>query len=227
MNIVDFHTHIIPKADHGSSSIETSLFQVNEALANGVSRIIATPHFYPTSHKMETFLQRRNEGYLQLREALGDSPVQIKLGAEVLFCDSIEELPNLEKLFIEGTNSLLLELPFSTFAESYTDSVYALKKRGVDVILAHADRYPTEHIEKLVEYGARLQLNADSLVGFFKRKSLYKWLERGLVIALGSDIHGNDRTAYQCFTKASMKIDHYLPYIKRESDKIFDKATFI
>ena len=224
VDLVDFHSHVLPKADHGSSSTETSLFQLSEATAHGVRRIIATPHFYPTTHKVDTFVKRRNDAYFELKAALGENSPEIKLGAEVLICDGIEELPDLDKLFINGTRSLLLELPFATFNERYCDSVYMLKNRGVDVIIAHADRYDPGNIEALVDNGARIQLNADSLVGLFKRKRLYTWMERGLVIALGSDIHGSDKNAYQIFDKARAKIGDYLEVIKSESDKIFDSA---
>lgn len=224
VDLVDFHSHVLPKADHGSSSTETSLFQLSEALSHGVRRIIATPHFYPTTHKVDTFVKRRNDAYFELKAALGDNSPEIKLGAEVLICDGIEELPELEKLFINGTNSLLLELPFATFNERYCDSVYTLTNRGVDVIIAHADRYNPNNIDALADSGARIQLNADSLSGLFKRRSLYKWLDRGLVVALGSDIHGSDKSAYQLFDKAKSRLNGYLGYIKKESDKIFDSA---
>ena len=133
----------------------------------------------------------------------------------------------IEKLFINGTNTLLLELPFSTFSERYCDSVYTLCNRGVDVVIAHADRYNSLNIEMLVDSGARIQLNADSLDRFFIKKTCVRWLEKGLVVALGSDIHGNDKMAYQHFVKAQAKIGKYLSYVKKESDKIFDSAKSI
>jgi tyrosine-protein phosphatase YwqE len=96
--------------------------------------------------------------------------------------------------------------------------------KGVSVILAHADRYPKENIEKLVSLGAKIQLNADSLLGLFKKKYLYDWLERGLVCALGSDIHGAEKKYYKNFTKAVREISEYAENIKIESDKIFEAS---
>ena len=63
MDLVDFHSHILPGADHGSDSIDTTLFQLNSAMACGIDRIIATPHFYPNIHTVEDFLSRRNSSY--------------------------------------------------------------------------------------------------------------------------------------------------------------------
>ena len=60
IDIIDFHSHILPGADHGSSSVETSLAQLNSAKNAGVTRLIATPHFYPHRHTLEKFLARNN-----------------------------------------------------------------------------------------------------------------------------------------------------------------------
>ncbi len=226
-DIVDFHAHILPGADHGSSDVETSLYQLSEAKNNGVKRIIATPHFYPTAHKVDKFLLRRNNAYNSLRSNSDGTYAQIKLGAEVLICEDIEDLPGLDKLFIYGTKTLLLELPFSDFSDSYCDSVFTLVSRGVNVILAHADRYPPEHIENMINAGALIQINASSLVTILKRRSVYNWLDRELVVAVGSDIHGKDKNAYRSFSKALSKIQPYLKHIKKCSDNIFSEALSI
>ena len=226
MDIVDFHAHIIPRADHGSSSVEVSVNQLSLAQQSGVTRIVATPHFYPARDSVESFLERRNRHFAELSEA-NITECSIRLGAEVLICDNLESMPGLERLCISGTNSLLLELPFSDFEKQYILTVKTLVARGFDVVLAHADRYEPENIEKLLALGARIQLNASSLVGFFKPKHLYKWMERELVVALGSDIHGADRKYYKNFVTAKNKIGEHLLYIKRQSDEIWNRATDI
>lgn len=219
--ILDFHAHVLPTADHGSDSVEVTLFQLESAGLYGVERIIATPHFYPNAHSVDSFLARRNQAYKLLEPYLNDSTPKIKLGAEVLICEEIENLPGIEKLFVEGTDTLLLELPFTKFQSSFIHSVKKLVSRGINVVLAHADRYSPDGIEALVAKGAKIQLNADSLATFFKKRVLYDWLERDLVVALGSDIHGRDKRAYSNFAKASAKIKEYLPRIKSASDAIW------
>ncbi len=226
-DIVDFHSHILPGADHGSANIETSLYQLAEAYKNGFKRIFATSHFYPTAHSVDSFITRRNEAYKNMMKEINFEHPEVKLGAEVLICDNIEDLPGLEKLFFFGTNTMLLELPFSNFQESYCDSVYNLLSRDVNVIIAHADRYPPDIIERILDVGAKIQLNAGSLLHIFKRKSLYDWLQRGVVVGLGSDIHGRDKNAYPGFVKAISKIEPYINLVKDASDKIFAEAKHI
>ena len=223
VEIIDFHSHILPGADHGSSSIETSVKQLELAKAAGVNRVIATSHFYPHVHTVDAFLQKRDKAYESLLPHVPEG-MEIRLGAEVLICSGIENLPGLEKLFIHGTNSLLLELSFSDFRSEYPDSVSSLVKSGVEVILAHADRYNPAFIEEMLAVGAKIQLNANSLDRLFKRKELYDWLSRGVVVALGSDIHGKDKRAYSSLVKAYKKIGSYADDVCRESSEIWNKS---
>ena len=223
INIVDFHSHILPGADHGSDSLDTSLWQLNCAVNYGVSRIVATPHFYPHRHNLDTFVKRRDEAFMCLKEKM-PKDVTVRLGAEAFICPRFEELPNIEKLFISGTNTLLLELPFDEFEKSYIDTVATLKSRGVDVVIAHADRYDAKIVEYMIHAGARLQLNSNSLVGLFRRKEVIKWVKDKQVIAMGSDIHGHSISHYKSFSQAIRRLGHHMDYIKAESDKIWEKS---
>ena len=217
VNIIDFHSHILPGADHGSDSMETSLWQVNSALSHGVKRIVATPHFYPHSHTVSDFLERRDYAYKQLKKQLPHG-IEIIPGAEVLICPGIENLPDIDSLFIKGTKTLLLELPFDCFEECYLDSVNAMVESGIKVVLAHADRYSSLIVEKMIRAGALLQINVSSIVGIKKRREAFSWIKRGVVVALGSDIHGRDKKAYKNFLKA-------IKSLKNDADYICDKSN--
>ena len=206
MRLIDFHTHILPWADHGSSSIDTSLFQLSSASENGIDKIVATSHFYPQYENVEHFISRRNECYDRLSAHLTDEHPTVILGAEVLICDNIEKMPGLESLCIEGTKLLLLELPFTDFSDSYVHSVKSLTKNGYTIVLAHADRYDPSNIDRLVSAGAKIQLNVDSLCGLFLPSHIKKWVMKDSVVALGSDIHGSDKKAYKRFLKAVKRL---------------------
>ena len=224
LDVVDFHTHVLPNADHGSDSLRTTLKQLEFAKQNGVTRILATPHFYPNSHTVESFLERRNEAYALIMENKTQDMPEIKLGAEVLICSGLENLPELPELFITGTNTLLLELPFADYREEYGDCVYSLTRSGVQVIMAHAERYPASHAEKMIENGALLQINAPSLL---KPKRVMNWLMRGVVAAVGSDIHGPNKKVYPAFSKGILKNVDLMTAVKQKSDEIWDMAKFI
>ena len=223
-DIVDFHSHILPEADHGSDSVETSLFQVECAVRHGITKIIATPHFYPHQHTVDDFIERRNNAYSRLKGKLCD--VEIKLGAEVLLYPGLENMEGLDKLYVSGTSTLLLELPYTSITDEYYDSVMAMIGRGIDVLLAHAERYPIDCICRMIAIGARLQLNASSILGFKKNKKTYLgWIKSGRVVAFGSDIHGRDKKAYKKLAKCYEKLNMDADAIIKESNLIWNKAS--
>lgn len=187
---VDYHAHILPGCDHGSDGLETSLRQLEMAAAAGVKTIYATPHFYPHKESVETFLRHRAECAKLLANNRPNDAVQVRLGAEVLICEGMEHLDDLALLCCEGSNELLLEMPFYDWPETIWDTLYLLLDRqNVRVVIAHADRYPKESIEQLIADGVPLQLNAVSLTKPFKRRRYLEWIENGYVKYLGSDIH--------------------------------------
>lgn len=223
-DIADFHAHVLPGADHGSYSVTESVKQLALAAEYGVKRIVATPHFYPNAHTVEAFLSRRALACEMLAPALFDGAPSLALGAEVLLCNNIDKMPGLENLFIEGTSTLLLEMPYDDFSSDYVKSVERLTRSGVNVVLAHADRYELDKVNSMIDVGAKVQLNASSLCSFFKRRRLRSLLDRGAVVALGSDIHNVDNDAYKNFCKAQGVIKNYLSDIKQESDKLLEIA---
>ncbi len=223
IDLIDFHSHILPNADHGSDSIETSISQLTIAREYGVKRIVATPHFYPHRHTLDSFLERREKAFKQLCDNMSADMPKIKLGAEVLLCEGLENFEGLERLTLEGTSLLLLELPFSEFREVYCNTVKKIMRLGFDVILAHIDRYSHEDILKLVDIGVnKLQINAEALCKLFKDKGLYRFIDDGLVYAIGSDIHGANKRAYKLFDKAKCKLGDKLVPIKEHSDSLWN-----
>ncbi len=220
MDIIDFHSHILPSADHGSPSVKVSIRQLTMAKECGVDKIVATPHFYPHKENPENFIARRDHCFKKLCESYGNTIPEIKIGAEVLICDNIEEIPHLNELCIGNSKTILLELPFVDFSSSYRDSVKNLVSDGYNVILAHADRYDPKNIEQLLEVGAKIQLNAQALCSLFLRRTYINWIDRDLVYALGSDIHGEDQTAYKSFIKAIKKLG-------KRADNIMEQTNIL
>ena len=64
MKVVDFHTHILPGIDDGSSSAEESLAMLQMEKEQGIDTVVVTPHFYPQEDRPERFLKRRKEAFV-------------------------------------------------------------------------------------------------------------------------------------------------------------------
>lgn len=187
---LDYHAHVLPGCDHGSDSVETSRKQLAMAAGAGIRTVCATPHFYPHKESIASFLQRRAESARLLRESLPTDAPQLKLGAEVLICGGMERLDGLSQLCREETDELMLEMPFYQWQEPIWETLYwLLERQDIRIVLAHADRYPLENIERLIEDGVLLQLNAECLTKSLRRRRYLSWIESGAVRYLGSDIH--------------------------------------
>lgn len=210
MPVIDFHSHILPRADHGSDSVETSLSQVKMMLASGTDTVVATPHFYPHRENTDAFLTRRARTAKKLCDALPPEQAdRIRVGAEVLICPGIEEMEGLEMLTLAGTDVILLEMPFTYIGQALIESVLEVRERGLTPVLAHIDRYPPEPIAELLRHGIMAQLNASAFAGFGGGRRFMPHVANGSVVAIGSDLHGTNRHEVAAFVRARKRLGRY------------------
>ena len=199
--MLDFHAHILPGADHGSDGLQTSLRQLKLAEQAGIDTVVATPHYYPQSDSFSHFRQKRRETREQLLEHY-KGPIRVLAGAEVHMCVGLDHLEELEALCIPGTRVMLCELPFRGLPSGMTETFERLmEERDIVPVLAHVDRYDPTVIENLFGLGIQGQLNAEPLSRRFHRRRLLPWIDRGQIVALGSDIHGT-AIGYSQYLKA-------------------------
>ena len=222
---IDFHSHILPGADHGSDGVETSLAQLELMVKAGVDIVVSTTHFYPHRDTVEAFLSRRAKAAELLANAKSDD-IRVALGAEVYAVAGLEKLDGLEKLTIKGTNTMLLEMPTGYWNSNVIDTALALDSR-FDVILAHIDRYSSSEVNKLLEMGLRAQVNAGNILKNPNKKRVKDWLDEGAVWALGSDIHNVDEKAVKSFQKAQKLMKHDIEEIFSRTEKLISGAELM
>ena len=122
-------------------------------------------------------------------------------------------------LCFQDSKTLLLEL--STHAtkrdfEEYEREIYELQGMGLDVIIAHPERYKaiqedTSIAERLVSCGCVLQASADFIRGGRmgkERKPAQRLFEAGLYTYIASDAHCVEH--YEAFSEAVYKFGHML-----------------
>lgn len=194
--IVDFHAHCLPAVDDGAANVDASRTMLKQAEEQGAVAVIATPHFYWGHHTVEDFLRKRQKAFDSLMPHKKELP-QLLLGAEVLLREGISKV-DLRPLCIEGTNILLVELPFMRppywVFEELEEIAYTQK---LTIMLAHLDRYmpwySAERLDKLMELpGVIIQINAEMLVDRRGFRALCKWMGFPRRLVLGSDMHNPD-----------------------------------
>lgn len=193
--VVDFHTHLLPRLDDGSSSRK----ETNEMLlcekAQGISAVVATPHFYPEEEYLQSFLDRRKlacERLLTMYDAKLHPTVY--LGAEVAFFAGIGHSKFINQLSIVGTNVIMIEMPFARWSTSDIDEIVFLREcMGMIPIIAHIERYAGFQkrgiVEKMMKNGILFQSNAEYLLDPKNSKKATKQFLCGEIAVLGSDCH--------------------------------------
>lgn len=189
--MIDFHTHVLPNMDDGSDSIETSLKMLDEASKQGFDTVIASSHFYPNVEDIDSFIKRRDKAYSLLEDK--DLNIRVLKGAEVQFFNGISKNEDVRNLCIEGTNVLLVEMPFNRkFDKSMIDELVELT-RFYKVMIAHFERYLENNsidlFKNLYKNGVVIQVNAGSFNRYFLRRKLIKMIKLGFKVIIASDMH--------------------------------------
>ena len=195
--MIDFHTHILPGVDDGSTSVRQSLQMLQAEKAQGIDRVILTPHFYADHDSPERFLKRRKRAAEELKSALAECEEvpDIAIGAEVKYFDGISDCEFLYDMSILGTSCILIEMPMTHWSERMLDEVVGIRqKQGLIPVIAHIDRYISPFRshglpQKLTQLPVLVQANADFFLRSATRAMALRMLAADRIHLLGSDCH--------------------------------------
>ncbi len=201
-NYIDIHSHILPGADDGSDSMETSLKMLHMAAGDGITQIILTPHSKPW-HRCRSCSETAAEAE-RLQEIAQAEGLDIKLhmGNELYYRSSlIEEIENRQAGTLAGSRYVLVEFEPSADFGYIRNGVYELLTGGYYPIVAHVERYKnvcdkTAKVAELIETGCFIQVNAGSVMGRFgfgAARLTGKMLRQGLVHFIATDAHDTRR----------------------------------
>ena len=195
--VIDFHTHILPGIDDGSSSVQQSLEMLQAEKAQGIDRVILTPHFYANHDSPDRFLARRKRAAQELMAALEerkDLP-EVAVGAEVKYFEGISDCEFLKDMAIVGSRCVLVEMPMSHWSERMLEEVVGIRhKQGLIPVIAHLDRYiapfRTHGLpQKLAQLPLLVQANAEFFIRRSTRSMALRMLAADQIHLLGSDCH--------------------------------------
>lgn len=201
MNKIDGHTHILPSIDDGSQSEAQSYRMLKLEKDNGIGVVLATPHFYPDHLSVKEFVKVRQGAYdklmtyIKAKEDQEDLPI-IRQGAEVLLCTETADLEDLRDLAIEGTDYILIEMPYQNWQEWMYESIEKIRVRHHLIpVIAHVERYvpmhnDTDQIYRLLSMkGVLGQMNISSVLDRMGARLCHKLIVCQMVHILGSDAH--------------------------------------
>lgn len=196
MIMTDLHTHVMFDIDDGADDIEQSRAMLSEMKKIGVTKVVATPHCDISSTSPEEFLKKRDVRAGRLKDIARECGIELLCGCELCLSTYLLRLDDISGFCIEGTNSILVEMPFT---REWNRSVFdCLANLGdyfnVRPIVAHVERYlpikrRLDNAQRLIELGAILQLDAESLFDNNLRRVSKKLLKKGLISVVASDAH--------------------------------------
>lgn len=194
--MIDFHSHILPNIDDGSTSIGETINLIEEASKVGFTGIISTSHYIQGYYEFDCY--ERNQLLDIVQNKMQSDNLELYLGSEIYFSSEIIDLIKDKKAStINNTRYLLFELPMNTKPLFVKELVYELIQNGYRPIIAHPERYSyvqdeINYVRELANLGTLFQANYGSVLGMYgndAKKTLKKLLKDDLISFLGSDVH--------------------------------------
>lgn len=195
--MLDFHSHILPAIDDGAKDTDESIAMLKMLKEQGVNTVALTPHYIATDESPAEFLARREESFKELKKAIekenADVP-QLLLGAEVYFYPGLLKMDDIDKLRLQNTNMLLLEMPMARWSEhSIREIIEFANSSGINLVLAHIERYlkmqRKDIIDTLLDNDIMLQVNASFFNLKKTRRKALKMFRNNEIHFIGSDCH--------------------------------------
>ena len=197
--MVDLHCHILFGLDDGPKNIEDSLAMAEDAIADGITHVVATPHC--SSQFLFDFANVR-----AARDALAEKlHGRLKLATGCDFHLNHENLLSVRKhpvpFCINQKDYLLVEFNEFSIPPAMDQTLHELQLAGLRPIITHPERNPIlrsqpDRLLHWVRLGCFAQITAGSLSGVFgpgAKADAWSWMTRGLIHFVSSDAHNTAR----------------------------------
>ena len=196
--MIDVHAHVLPGIDHGSSSVEESLFMLRQLERHGVEDVFCTSHYYASDEQVQQFLAEYEQAFNTL-SAENDTGVRLHRGAEVTISRYFHYHRPDSRLCLDGGRRMLVELPFTREVEPWVFECLSslIDKYGIIPVIAHPERYyyVAKHPGVLRDFhslGAEFQVNASSVKKREQKRALRYMLKHDFINYVASDLHFRD-----------------------------------
>lgn len=198
MKKIDIHNHILPGIDDGAKDEKMSLQMLRMAVEDGMTHLIATPHFhYRRGHASPEEIKST----LSLMQEMADEegiPVRLYAGNELYYThDLLNMVKAKEALTLADSDYVLLEFSPGTEQRKIQNAVYQFLSEGYYPIIAHMERYEAfykhpDFVETILKMGAHYQVNSGSIAGdagWMLKRFTRKMLKSGVIQFVATDAH--------------------------------------
>ena len=237
--VVDLHNHVLPGVDDGPATELESILLIQNAVKNGVTHIVATPHHRNGRYIQDVMEIKNSINILNLLVKEREIPVTILPGMEVhLHGEFMEELESEILTLADSKKYVLIELPTHHIPQFSEAIFYELQLKGFIPVIAHAEknveirRHPKKLLE-LVNKGALVQVTAGSITGANGKdlqKFALKLCQHQLVHFIASDAHNVHKRPFliqQAYYVIQQKLGkEMVTYFQRNAHHVLEGVEF-
>jgi len=192
---------LLPGVDDGASNDADSIALFKQAIADGITHMVMTPHVHPGRYENNKSNLQPHFTRLQELLARNNLDISIAVAGEVRLCTEVltmfasNDLPFIGK--IRGKDVMLLEFPHDGIPPGSDKLVDWLMQRNILPIIAHPERnkaimHDITKIGPFLERGCLFQLTAMSVTGKFGENAhniAHQFLSNGWATIIASDAH--------------------------------------
>lgn len=199
--LVDLHCHVIPYVDDGAVNEEEASAILRLQAEQGVKVICCTPHLRKGMFETpDDEIIRQFRALKQRAKADGQEIIfalSREYHADALFEEKLEKK---EIICMGAGRYILTEFSHAHSYRQIQGTIDLITASGYRPLIAHIERYPAlmgdeDRVIELREMGARIQVNAGSVLGRGSSKEqawTKKLLKYRLADVIASDAHGTD-----------------------------------
>lgn len=193
--LLDTHSHILPSVDDGAENLEQSLKLLKIMASQGITDVIATPHFYATNDNLEEFIERVSLALKTLKEKTKNSNLpNIYLGCEVFYFKGLSRSEYIQNFTINNSKYILVEPNPYLLNDEFFWELFCLKENGFIPIIAHIERYSNfRNFKKLIKFVEKnkilTQVNASSFLNPGYNRTIKMLVKKDIITFLGTDTH--------------------------------------
>jgi len=195
--VIDLHSHLLPRVDDGSRSVEQSVAVLARFRAQGVTALCLTPHLL-ASQAPAGVPPAHERAWEELRAA---APPEVTLyrGAEVMLDRPLEAaVAEQRAVTLNGSRYLLVEFPRLVAGQTVEHALALVVSTGLVPLVAHPERYSCctpEAVHRWKGLGALLQVDGPTLLSSRPRgERARQLLQYGLADIAAGDNHGDERS---------------------------------
>lgn len=198
--VIDIHSHILPGLDDGCATMDESIQSARILQQQGISTLIATPHYLPGHYETTPDIIRSAVRELDKRFRTEGIRLNLLPGCEIMIHQGITERILAGELMTvgDGGTYALVEFPPYEIPWYAISVLEHMVESGITPILAHPERYTMLHRdldEPRTWYfkGILAQLDIASLFGLHGsdvQRYAELMIRNHLIHLLGSDLHG-------------------------------------